>query len=143
MTRSMTRSPPLCLVLSFFRGDCDLFRTAPPSAGPDPGRPSNPANEATLRAANGDHVITIAHQNGQTYFAADEAMAALGGSVTRDGNGFKATLSNTVAAFGTDSRFGVVKDELIEMPVAPVTIDNRPFVPWQFPSARSAPRRST
>jgi N-acetylmuramoyl-L-alanine amidase len=94
--------------------------------------PPNPANQATLRAANGDHVITVAHQNGQTYFAADEAMAALGGSVTRDGNGFKATLSNTVAAFGTDSRFGVVKDELIEMPVAPVTIDNRPFVPWQF-----------
>jgi len=94
--------------------------------------PPNPANQATLRAANGDHVITVAHQNGQTYFAAEEAMAALGGSVTRDGNGFKATLNNTVAAFGTDSRFGVVKDDLIEMPVAPVTIDNRPFVPWQF-----------
>ena len=52
--------------------------------------------------------------------------------MTRDGNGFKASLNNTVAAFGTDSRFGVVKDDLIEMPVAPVTIDNRPFVPWQF-----------
>jgi N-acetylmuramoyl-L-alanine amidase len=99
---------------------------------PTPVPAPNPANQATLRAANGDHVITIAHQNGQTYFAADETMAALGGSVTRDGNGFKATLNNTVAAFGTDSRFGVVKDDLIEMPVAPVTIDNRPFVPWQF-----------
>jgi N-acetylmuramoyl-L-alanine amidase len=92
----------------------------------------NPANQATLRAANGDHVITIAHQGGQTYVAADEVMAALGGSLTRDGNGFKASLNNTVAAFGTDSRFGVVKDDLIEMPVPPVTIDNRPFVPWQF-----------
>jgi N-acetylmuramoyl-L-alanine amidase len=97
-----------------------------------PAPPPNPANQATLRAANGDHVITIAHQNGQTYFAADEVMAALGGSLTRDGNGFKASLNNTVAAFGTDSRFGVVKDDLIEMPVPPVTIDNRPFVPWQF-----------
>ena len=85
-----------------------------------------------MRAANGDHVVTIAHQNGQTYFAADEVMAGLGGSVTRDGNGFKASLNNTVAAFGTDSRFGVVKDDLIEMPVPPVMIDNRPFVPWQF-----------
>jgi len=94
--------------------------------------PPNPANQATLRAANGDHVITIAHQNGQTYFAADEVIAALGGSVTRDGNGFKASLNNTIAAFGTDSRFGVVRDDLIEMPVPPVTIDNRPFVPWQF-----------
>ena len=94
--------------------------------------PPNPANQATLRAPNGDRVITIAHQNGQTYFAADEVMAALGGSVTRDGNGFKASLNNTVAAFGTDSRFGVVRDDLIEMPIPPVTIDNRPFVPWQF-----------
>jgi N-acetylmuramoyl-L-alanine amidase len=99
---------------------------------PTPTPPPNPANQATLRAANGDHAITIAHQNGQTYFAADEVIAGLGGSVTRDGNGFKAALNNVVAAFGTDSRFGVVKDDLIEMPVPPVTIDNRPYVPWQF-----------
>ena len=99
---------------------------------PPPANPANPANQATLRAANGDHVITIAHQNGQTYFAADEVMAALGGSMTRDGNGFKASLNNTIAAFGTDSRFGVVKDDLIEMPIPPITVDNRPFVPWQF-----------
>ncbi len=94
--------------------------------------PPNPANQATLRSGNAGRMITIAHQNGQTYFAADEVIAALGGSMTRDGNGFKASLNNTVAAFGTDSRFGVVKDDLIEMPVPPVTIDNRPFVPWQF-----------
>jgi len=99
---------------------------------PTPAAPPNPANQATLRGPSGDRVITIAHQNGQTYFAADDVMTALGGSVTRDGNGFKATFNNTVAAFGTDSRFGVVKDDLIEMPIPPVTIDNRPFVPWQF-----------
>lgn len=99
---------------------------------PTPTPSPNPANLATLRTASGDKQITIAHQNGNTYFAADEVIAALGGSVTKDGNGFKAALNNTVAAFGTDSRFGVVKDDLIEMPVAPVTIDNRPFVPWQF-----------
>jgi N-acetylmuramoyl-L-alanine amidase len=99
---------------------------------PTPVPPPNPANQATLRAPAGDKTITIAHQNNQTYFAADEVIAALGGSVTRDGNGFKASLNNTVAAFGTDSRFGVVRDDLIEMPIAPVTIDNRPFVPWQF-----------
>lgn len=94
--------------------------------------PPNPANQATLRVASGDRTITVAHQNGQTYFAADEVISALGGTLSRDGNGFKASLNNTVAAFGTDSRFGVVKDDLIEMPVPPVTIDNRPFVPWQF-----------
>jgi len=60
-------------------------------------------------------MVSVARQNGQTYFAADEVIAALGGTVTRDGNGFKASFNNTVAAFGTDSRFGVVKDDLIEM----------------------------
>jgi N-acetylmuramoyl-L-alanine amidase len=94
--------------------------------------PPNPANQAILRTAAGDRAITVVHQNGSTYFAADEVVAALGGSVTHDGNGFKASLNNTVAAFGTDSRFGVVKDDLIEMPVPPLTVDNRPFVPWQF-----------
>ena len=104
-----------------------LLAQAPPAAAPP-----NPANQATVRAANGDHKVTIAQQNGQTYFAADEVIAALGGTLTHEGNGFKASLNNSVAAFGTDSRFAVVKDDLIEMPVPPVTIDNRPFVPWQF-----------
>jgi N-acetylmuramoyl-L-alanine amidase len=91
-----------------------------------------PMPQATLRTAKGDRAVSIAQQNGQTYFAADEVITALGGSVTRDSNGFKASLNNTVAAFGTDSRFGVVRDDLIEMPVAPITVENRAFVPWQF-----------
>jgi N-acetylmuramoyl-L-alanine amidase len=121
MTRSLSLTA-IALASALF-----LLAQAPPTPAPP-----NPANQATLRAANGDHVITVARQNGQTYFAADEAISALGGVVTHEGNGFKAALNNTVAAFGTDSRFGVVKDDLIEMPVPPVTIDNRPFVPWQF-----------
>ncbi|MEA2329756.1 MAG: hypothetical protein QOE68_4715, partial [Thermoanaerobaculia bacterium] len=120
----MTRS--LSLLAIAFASSLLLLAQAPTPA------PPNPANQATLRTASGEKTITIAHQNANTYFAADEVIAALGGSVTRDGNGFKASLNNTVAAFGTDSRFGVVRDDLIEMPVAPVTIDNRPFVPWQF-----------
>jgi N-acetylmuramoyl-L-alanine amidase len=87
---------------------------------------------ATLRAPNGDHPIAITQKNGVTYFAADDAMAALGGSVSRDENGFRATLSNNTAAFGTESRFGVIKDDLIEMPVPPIVIDNKPYVPLQF-----------
>jgi len=122
----MNRS--LSLLAIAFASSLLLLAQAPTPAP----APPNPANLATLRTATGDKPITIAHQNGNTYFAADEVIAALGGSVTKDGNGFKAALNNTVAAFGTDSRFGVVKDDLIEMPVAPVTIDNRPFVPWQF-----------
>ncbi|MEA2163238.1 MAG: N-acetylmuramoyl-L-alanine amidase [Thermoanaerobaculia bacterium] len=121
MTRSLSLTS-IALASAFL-----LLAQAPTTTAPP-----NPANQATLRAAKGDRMITIAHQNGQTYFAADEVLTALGGSVTREGNGFKASINNAVAAFGTDSRFGVVRDDLIEMPVPPVTIENRPFVPWQF-----------
>ncbi|HEY8180643.1 MAG TPA: N-acetylmuramoyl-L-alanine amidase [Thermoanaerobaculia bacterium] len=89
-------------------------------------------NQATLRTPSGDRFVTITHVEGQTFFAADDVMAALGGSVTPDGTGFKATLNNNLAAFGPDSRFGVIRDELIEMPSTPVVVAGRPYVPWQF-----------
>jgi len=87
---------------------------------------------ATLRAPNGDHPIAIAQLNGVTYFAADDAVAALGGAVARGENGFRATLNGNTAVFGPESRFGVIKDDLIEMPVPPMVIDNKPYVPLQF-----------
>jgi N-acetylmuramoyl-L-alanine amidase len=89
-------------------------------------------NQATLRTAAGDRAITVILQGGQTLFAADEVVLLLGGTMVHDANGFRATVNNTVAAFGPDSRFGVVKGDLIEMPVEPVVIDNRAYVPWQF-----------
>jgi N-acetylmuramoyl-L-alanine amidase len=89
-------------------------------------------NQATLRTPTGDRAITMTQANGQTLFAADEVLAALGGAVSPDGSGFKATLNNTIAAFGPDSRFAVVRDELIEMPVAPSIVDGRPYAPLQF-----------
>jgi len=88
--------------------------------------------QATLRTQNGDHQIAVAHQSGQTYFSADDIAAALGGSIAADAHGYRVTVNNNVAAFGPDSRFGVVRDDLIEMPAAPVVIDNRPFVTIQF-----------
>jgi N-acetylmuramoyl-L-alanine amidase len=36
------------------------------------------------------------------------------------------------AGFGPDTRYGVVRDDLIEMPVAPIVVEGKPFVPWQF-----------
>jgi len=86
----------------------------------------------TLRTPQGEKPVNVIHQNGQTYFPADDALAAVGGTVTKDANGFKATLGQTTAAFGPDSRFGVVREDLIEMPVAPLVIDGKPYVPWQF-----------
>jgi len=87
---------------------------------------------ATLRTQSGDRPIAVAHQNGQTYFSAEDVVSALGGSVASDAHGYRVTVNNNVAAFGPDSRFGVVRDDLIEMPAAPVVIDNRPFVTIQF-----------
>jgi N-acetylmuramoyl-L-alanine amidase len=87
---------------------------------------------ATLRLPSGDRPVSSTQQSGVVYFAADEIMAALGGSTAADSNGFKATLNNTVAAFGPDSRFAVVRDDLIEMPVAPIVVDGRAYAPWQF-----------
>src|SRR5712691_7223336 len=89
-------------------------------------------NQATLRTPNGDRLVTITRVEGQTLFAADEVMAGLGGAVSPDATGFRATLNNTIGAFGPDSRFGVVRDELIEMPLPPAIIEGRPYVPAQF-----------
>jgi N-acetylmuramoyl-L-alanine amidase len=87
---------------------------------------------ATLRLPSGDRPLSTTQQSGVAYFAADEIVAALGGSMAADSNGFKATLHNTIAAFGPDSRFAVVRDDLIEMPGAPIVVDGRPYAPWQF-----------
>ncbi len=89
-------------------------------------------NQATLRTAAGDRLVSVTHVQGQTMFAADEVMAALGGSFSPEGNGFQVAFNNAAAVFGPDSRFAVIRDELIEMPVTPAVVDGRPFVSWQF-----------
>ena len=89
-------------------------------------------NQATLRTPAGDRQITTTRVEGLTLFAADEVIAGLGGAVSPDGTGFKANLNNVTAAFGPDSRFGVVGDELIEMPVSPPLVEGRAYVPLQF-----------
>ena len=89
-------------------------------------------NQATLRTPSGDRAVNITHLGAQTMFAADEVITALGGVVAAEGNGFKATVNGKMAAFGPDSRFAVVGEDLIEMPVAPITVEGRPFVSWNF-----------
>jgi N-acetylmuramoyl-L-alanine amidase len=90
------------------------------------------SGQGTLRTQSGDHPITYVQQGGQTYVSAIEVVAGLGGTIVPDSTGYKVTIGNTVAAFGPDSRFGVVRDELIEMPVPPTAIEGKPYVPWQF-----------
>ncbi|HEX6159575.1 MAG TPA: N-acetylmuramoyl-L-alanine amidase, partial [Thermoanaerobaculia bacterium] len=88
--------------------------------------------QGTLRTPTGDHPFTFVVQGGQTYVSATEVTAGLGGTLTADANGHKVTHAGVTAAFGPDSRFAVVREDLIEMPVPPIAMDGKPFVPWQF-----------
>lgn len=90
------------------------------------------SGQGTLRTPSGDLPISYVQQSGQTYVAASEVVAGVGGTIAPDSNGFKITVNNTIAAFGPDSRYAVVRDDLIEMPVAPISIEGKPYVPWQF-----------
>lgn len=90
------------------------------------------SGQAILRTPAGDRPFTYVLQSGQTYVNAAEVAAALGGTIEADANGHKITVNNVIAAFGPDSRYGVVRDDLIEMPVPPVSIEGKPYVPWQF-----------
>ncbi len=86
----------------------------------------------TLRTAAGDHPFTYIEQSGQTYVSATEVATGLGGIIAPDANGFKVTVGSGVAAFGTDSRYGVIREDLIEMPVPAISVEGKPYVPWQF-----------
>jgi N-acetylmuramoyl-L-alanine amidase len=90
------------------------------------------SGQGTLRLPSGDHPFTYIEQGGQTYVSAEQLAAALGGTLTRDANGYKVAIGNNVAAFGADSRYGVIRDDLIEMPVPPIEVEGKPYVPWQF-----------
>lgn len=93
---------------------------------------TQPAGPATLRTPSGDKPITFFQQDANSYVSAADVVTALGGTIQPDATGFKATLNNVVAVFGPDTRFAVVRDDLIEMPVPPVVVAGVPFVPWQF-----------
>lgn len=99
------------------------------SSGPSSGQSSG---QGTLRTASGDHPITFIEQSGQTYVSAEQVTAGLGGTLGPDANGYRVTLGNSVAAFGSDSRYGVIRDDLIEMPVPAIVVEGKPYVPWQF-----------
>lgn len=90
------------------------------------------STQATLRTSAGDRPVTMVQQGGHTYVSAHEVITALGGTVAADSGGFQVSLGGVVAAFGPDSRFGVIRDDLLEMPVAPIVIEGKPYVPWQF-----------
>src|SRR5688500_19578921 len=77
------------------------------------------SGQATLRTTTGTHPFTYVEQSGQVYVAAEEIAAALGGTMAPDSSGFNVTIGGVTAGFGADSRYRVVRDDLIEMPVPP------------------------
>jgi N-acetylmuramoyl-L-alanine amidase len=87
---------------------------------------------AKLRSASGERPVTAIQQGSVSYFPVDEVVSAFGGKVARDPEGFKASLKGVDISFATDSRYAIIRDGLVELPEAPILIDNRPYVPWQF-----------
>ncbi|MEO8219079.1 MAG: N-acetylmuramoyl-L-alanine amidase [Acidobacteriota bacterium] len=87
------------------------------------------AVQAALRTPAGDKPLAQIHQNGQLYFSVEDVVTGLGGSIQPQGNGFSATLNNVTVAFGTESRFAVVREDLIELPAPAVVVDGKPFAP--------------
>ncbi len=89
-------------------------------------------SQATLRTPTGDHPIPVIEQGGELFVPAEPVTEALGGTIAGDRAGYRIILNGKTAGFTTASRFAAVGDELVEMPTAPIFVDNRPFVPWQF-----------
>src|SRR5512132_2085699 len=89
-------------------------------------------SQAILRTPSGDHQIRYLVQAGDTYVPAGDVAAALGGTIAPDATGFRVTINSAVAAFGPDSRYGVIRDDLIEMPTPPIVVEGNPYVAWQF-----------
>ena len=86
----------------------------------------------SLRLPSGDKPVTMVQQGGASYFSAAQFFAALGGSISQDSGGSRVIVGKLTGAFGTESRFGVVGDELIEMPVAPIRIEDEVYVPLAY-----------
>jgi N-acetylmuramoyl-L-alanine amidase len=90
------------------------------------------SSEATLRTSAGDRAVPVIEQEGQVFVSAEPVTAALGGTIAGDRSGYRLVIDGRTAGFTPASRFGAVGDELVEMPTAPILVDNTPFVPWEF-----------
>ncbi|HUR82323.1 MAG TPA: N-acetylmuramoyl-L-alanine amidase [Thermoanaerobaculia bacterium] len=117
----MKRLLPLGALLLLAIASIVLAQTAASASG-----------QGIVRMAAGDRPFTYVEQSGQTYVSAEQVTAALGGTIAADANGTRVSIGGSTAAFAPDSRFGVIRDDLIEMPVPPIVIEGKPFVPWQF-----------
>ncbi|MGZ4808332.1 MAG: N-acetylmuramoyl-L-alanine amidase, partial [Thermoanaerobaculia bacterium] len=89
-------------------------------------------SQAILRTPTGDRQVAYLVQADQTYISANDVVAGLGGTIAPDATGFRVTVNNVIAAFGPDSRYAVVRDDLVEMPTPPIVLEGKPYLPMQF-----------
>ncbi|HEX6178995.1 MAG TPA: N-acetylmuramoyl-L-alanine amidase [Thermoanaerobaculia bacterium] len=87
---------------------------------------------ATLRMPSGERPVAMIQQGGNVFLSAVDVITALGGAMLPESTGFRVVINDKPGAFGPDSRYAVAGEDLIEMPATPITIDGRPYVPWQF-----------
>src|SRR6478609_1043050 len=90
-----------------------------------------PAADATFRSPGGDHPLNVIQKGGLAFYSAEDVINGLGGHVTAESGGFRISLGTLQAAIGADSRFAVVKDDLIDMPQPPVISDGKVYLPMQ------------
>lgn len=90
------------------------------------------STRAKLKTPTGERAISVVQQGALPFFSVDDVVAAFGGKVTRDPEGFRASVNGVEMSFATDSRYAIIRDAVVELPAAPAVIDNRAYVPWQF-----------
>jgi N-acetylmuramoyl-L-alanine amidase len=88
-------------------------------------------SRATLRLPAGDRPLEVVRQ-GELFVSAEDILQALGGSASREGGGMLLRLNQHQAAVAAESRYAVVRDDLIEMSAAPLFIDGRVYLPVGF-----------
>jgi N-acetylmuramoyl-L-alanine amidase len=88
--------------------------------------------QATFHSPSGDHPVATLQKAGETFFSVDDVITALGGKVTPDSGGARIVLGGLQAAVGPDSRFAVVRDDLIDMPQPPLVVEGKVYLPLRF-----------
>lgn len=90
------------------------------------------AEEATLLREGASEQILIVREGNVILVPADRIVRALGGTVEKTTEGFALEVDGRRASVSTTSRTALSGEDLITMPVLPVSIENRLFVPIEF-----------
>lgn len=90
------------------------------------------AEQATLLREGASEQILIVREADVILVPADRIVRALGGTIEKTTEGFALEVDGRRASVSTTSRTALFGENLITMPVLPVSIENRLFVPIEF-----------